>query len=113
MRWLVLLLLAAPAYAAPPAGSDGSLAPWFQSLRSPATDILCCSEADCRQVENRIRGDHFQVFVDRKSFGDRAPNAWVDVPSTAIIHGRDNPTGEAIACFYGGEVKCFVQASGT
>jgi hypothetical protein len=64
-------------------------------------------------VQYRIAGDHYEVFIDRKSFGENAPDQWLAVPDKVVLHRHDNPVGEAVACYYGGEVKCFVEASGT
>ena len=94
--------------AAPPPGSDGALAPWYRSLAQPETGNGCCSIADCRTVQYRGAGNHFEAFIDRKSFGETAPNAWVAVPPEHVLRRRDNPTGEAVACWYNGEVRCFV-----
>jgi len=99
------------AHAAPPAGADPALAPWFQSLGQPETGYPCCSIADCRPVQSRTTADHFEVFIDRKSFGADAPNAWVRVPAENILHRKDNPLGEPVACWYINEVRCFVQGS--
>ena len=120
MRWLVLLLLAtpllaAPGYAAPPPGADGSLAPWFQSLSAPGSNASCCSIADCRNVQAEIRGDgHWWAWVDSRTFPDRAPNAWIMVPDDVILKRHDNPSGEKRwLCWYAGSVRCFVEGSGT
>jgi hypothetical protein len=102
-----------PTFGAPPPDADMSLAPWFQSLAQPGTGYLCCSIADCRTVRYRWAADHFEAFIDRHSFGADAPDAWVAVPSTHVLRRRDNPTGEAVACWYNGEVRCFVPGAGT
>jgi hypothetical protein len=88
-----------------------SLAPWFQSLGQPETGYPCCSIADCRTVQSRARGDHFEVFIDRKSFGADAPDAWVAVPPENILRRKDNPLGEPVACWYAHQVRCFVQGT--
>lgn len=100
---------------AAPAGVDlnSPLHAWFEDLRAPDTGILCCSEADCRPVQYRITGDHYEVFIDRKSFGESAPDRWLPAPDKVVLHRHDNPTGEAIACYYAGEIHCFIEASGT
>ena len=102
-----------PSCAAPPAEADPALAPWFQSLRQPGTDMPCCSVADCRRVEYRIVGDHFQAFIgDEFPRWTNPPHSWVDVPDANILHHHDNPTGEAIACWSQGQILCFVEGSG-
>jgi hypothetical protein len=30
-----------------------------------------------------------------------------------VLHRRDNPTGEGIACWFQGQVLCFIEGSGT
>ncbi len=107
-----LLDAAAPAFAKPPPGADPSLAPWFQSLAQPDTGYPCCSVADCRTVQYRAVADHFEAFIDRRSFGGDAPEAWVAVPPANVLHRRDNPTGEAVACWFNGEIRCFVEGAG-
>ncbi len=107
-----LLAATQAARAAPPVNADQSLAPWFQSLAQPETGYPCCSIADCRTVRYRTATDHFEVFVDRRSFGTDAPDAWVSVPPSHVLRRRDNPTGEAVACWYNGEVRCFVPGAG-
>jgi hypothetical protein len=70
--------------------------------------------ADCRNVQAEIRGDgHWWAWVDTKTFPDRAPNAWVQVPDEAVLHRHDNPTAEAVLCWYAAGVRCFVAASAT
>jgi hypothetical protein len=108
----VLLGAAAPAFAKPPPDSDGSLAPWYQSLAQPYTGYPCCSVADCRTAKYRAVADHFDAFIDRRTFGPDAPDAWVPVPPSNVLHRHDNPTGEAVVCWYNGEIRCFVEGSG-
>lgn len=102
------------ASAAPSEGADPALAPWFQSLQVPATGESCCSVADCRQVQYRVRNNHFQAYIGG-SFPrwTRAPYAWVEIPDSHVLHRRDNPTGEGVACWHDGQVLCFVPGSGT
>ncbi|MBV9250516.1 MAG: hypothetical protein JO227_14870 [Acetobacteraceae bacterium] len=109
LAWLVCWALA---HAAPPEGADPKLAPWFQSLRQPGTGASCCNLADCRRVQYRIRGDHFQAFIG-SAFPrwTRAPYDWVDVPNKNVLHRQDNPTGEGVACWRDGEVICFVEGN--
>lgn len=111
---LVLLLLTSTALAAPPAGSDPSspTAQWYRSLKSPYTGGSCCSEADCRPVVSRMAGDHYEAFIDRRTFGDEAPDDWLPVPDKRALH-TSNPAGEAVACWYMREILCFVSGSAT
>lgn len=99
MLWM--LLLASPALAAPPTDADPALAPWFNGLRAPWTNALCCSAADCRPVASRLRQGHYEVFV-----GD----AWRPVPDSTILNRTDNPTGRAVVCWTPqAGVLCFVR----
>jgi hypothetical protein len=97
------LLLAASAAAAPPQNADPTLAPWFRSLLQPGTAISCCSLADCRPTEYRIKTDHYEALV-----GGR----WVAVPPDKILQRTDNPTGHAIVCWTPQRgIMCFVRAT--
>ena len=108
----VLLYLTAPARADPAPDADPGLAPWFRGLRAPETNFLCCSIADCRPVVTRIREGRLEAFIGAAKFRD-GPDAWLEVPERVILRGHDNPVGEPVACFYGGEIRCFVPAAGT
>lgn len=114
IRFLALLLFMCPAFAAPPAdvNADLPIARWFKDLKQPGTDYGCCSIADCRPVAYRTIGRRYQAFIDQKTFGPRAPDLWMDVPSAAVLHRHDNPVGEAVACLYEGAIICFVEAPG-
>ena len=94
MRPLACLIalhgLAGAAVAAPPANPDPALAAWFNSLRQPWTNALCCSEADCRAVDSRLNDGHYEAFID---------DAWRRVPEHLILNRSDNPTGRAVACW--------------
>ena len=97
------LLLAAPALAEPPPDADGTLAPWFQSLRQPDTGVSCCSIADCRTVDYRTDGDRYEAFIEGR---------WIIVPREKILQRIDNPTGRAVLCWTPAMgVMCFVRAS--
>ena len=103
-----------PLGAEPPEGADLSLAPWFKSLRQPRTNQSCCDMADCRRVQYRMAGDHFQAFIgDEFPRWTNAPHAWVDVPNANVLHRLDNPTGEGVACWFQGQVLCFIEGNGT
>jgi hypothetical protein len=102
------------AQAAPPPGADPALAPWFKSLSQPQTNKSCCTLADCRTVRYRTAGDHFQAFIG----GDfprwsNPPQKWVDVPNANVLHRADNPTGEGVACWFEGQIVCFVEGNGS
>lgn len=99
------------ALAAPPPGADPNSpqAQWYEGLRQPDSGASCCSIADCRPVQQwRMVGDHYQIWYH---------NGWLDVPPTKVVHGHDNPTGEAVACVMslaGNDyVLCFVKGSET
>lgn len=98
-------LLAGAAMARPPPSADMSLAPWFQSLRQPGTGMSCCSMADCRQTDFRIRDGHYQAMID---------GHWEAVPPEAVLQRADNPTGRAVVCYsrYQG-IMCFVKGPET
>ncbi len=103
-----------PTPAEPPEGADPAFAPWFRSLRQPRTNQSCCDMADCRTVQYRTAGDHFQAFIGNEfPRWSNAPNAWVDVPNENVLHRLDNPTGEGIACWFEGRVLCFIEGNGT
>lgn len=111
------LLTAATALAAPPPGSDTSLAPWFHSLRIPDgndQNVTCCDISDCRNYPVRADGDHYQVFYDKR---------WLTVPTNAVSERTDNPTGDYVTCIQrnhwtngnpdGPRILCFFKAPRT
>lgn len=102
---VAVILSAVPAQAAmDPENADPSLAPWFQQLKQPGTEASCCSIADCRQVEYRSSGDHYEVFIR---------GAWTEVPNDKVLKNQSNPTGHGVACYTEWQgVMCFVPASG-
>jgi hypothetical protein len=94
---------------------------FYESLHVPGSDIPCCSISDCRNVRVTVNlGDGaYYAFIDDKTFPTdgqyghgHAPNDWVKVPEESILHGHLNPSGEPIACWYGGRILCFLPASG-
>lgn len=88
------------ARSAPPPGSSGRFHQWFESLTQPGTGVSCCSWADCRETSWRIRGDHYEAFVDHK---------WMVVPDGVILQRTDNPTGRAVVCWAPNlGILCFV-----
>src|SRR5690242_12544178 len=95
------LALPHAAAAAPPPDADPALAPWFNSLRMPWTNALCCSAADCRPVESRLDGEHYEVLIE---------GAWLVVPDYRILNRSDNPTGRAVVCWTPtAGILCFVR----
>ena len=96
--------LAAPSAQARPQGdADPTLAPWFESLRQPDTGTPCCSLADCRPTEYRIRDGYYEVEI---------LGLWLPVPSARVLTRGDNPTGHAVVCWLPTEgVLCFVRPS--
>ena len=94
--------LAHPVLGAPPPDADPALAPWFNSLRQPWTNALCCSMADCRTVVSRLSDGHYDALIDGE---------WRRVPDHLILNRSDNPTGRAIACWTPQVgILCFVRA---
>ncbi|MFL5255649.1 MAG: hypothetical protein ACJ8AI_22680 [Rhodopila sp.] len=103
----------APLRAAPPPYADPALAPWFRSLHQPRTNQSCCDRSDCRTVQYRIIDGHFQAFIGGEfARWQNPPFAWVDVPEDSILHRHDNPTGEAVACWSGRTIICFIEGNG-
>ncbi len=105
-----IALAGAAARARPPDNADPALAPWFRSLRS-AEGGLCCSQADCRPVQFRERGDHYEVLIG-KQYGPDVREHWEEVPANSVLNKTDNPTGSAIACwtpYTHPRVLCFVR----
>jgi hypothetical protein len=99
---IALTCIVSPAGAAPPPDADPALAPWFNSLRQPWTNALCCSMADCRPVESRLNAGHYEALIEGE---------WRSVPDQLILNRSDNPTGRAIACWTRQTgMLCFVRA---
>lgn len=95
----------------PPGAHDPVISDWFRSLKNPETGAMCCSESDCRGVLSRIERGHLQAFIDKKSFGAQAPDAWVEVSDSAVLHQHDNPLGSDVACYFQGHILCFIQGT--
>lgn len=106
-------------------GSDDPNFEWYKHLEVPGQPIgqamMCCTIEDCHPVAVRTQGSHWEVWIDSKTFPDsatdgrvgHAPNDWVVVPEQAILHGKDNPIGEPVGCWYGGRLRCFVPGTQT
>jgi hypothetical protein len=105
VAWIMcgaVLVLGRSAVAAPPENADPSLAPWFNSLRMPWTNALCCSMADCRPTEARTNNDHYEVLIEGE---------WRVVPDDKVLNRTDNPTGRAVVCWTPtAGILCFVKA---
>ena len=96
------ICLAGNAEAAPPPDADPALAPWFNGLRQPWTNALCCSVADCRAVDSRLNNGRYEALIEGE---------WRPVPDDHILNRADNPTGRAVACWTPqAGVICFVRA---
>jgi hypothetical protein len=91
--------------AAPPPDADPAQAPWFNSLRQPGSGISCCSIADCRPVDYRTVGDHYEAFIEGE---------WRPVPPEKVLTRADNPTGRAVVCWTKiSGIMCFVRGPET
>jgi hypothetical protein len=91
----------------PPKDADPSLAPWFESLRQPGTNVGCCAEADCRATDYRLADtpSGYEALVDGK---------WMAVPKDKILSRVPNPVGRAVVCYLPGMgILCFVRATET
>jgi len=80
------------AVATPPANMtpDPALSAWFEALRQPGTQHLCCSISDCRVTVFNIREGHYEIRIDGWPY---------IVPDADILHQADNPTGQAVVCY--------------
>jgi len=111
----LLAWMLAKADAAPPPDASGELAPWFDSLKQPGTGIGCCGhETDCRTVKERVVGDHYEVWIDRRFPRHEGEGEWVSVSADRILERQDNPTGSPVACWIPSMgVFCFVRSAET
>ena len=123
----VLVLLAVPALAAPPPTDSEdyqALHPyskWIEGVQTPDKHSVCCNEADGRTVDYRTQGERYQIkFRHPESLtapswpgadSHPPPDGWIDVPPEAVLR-IENPTGESIAWWWNGVVRCFLPASG-
>lgn len=119
---LGLLLVASATLGRPPPGADpsGATAQWYKSL-TQNSGASCCSNADCRPVEAYTVKGHWIARVDTGTFGEGAPNNWVEIPDTAILHDRVSIEDKPVLCwhrtFLSGEqanpsagVMCFIRS---
>src|SRR5579884_97878 len=89
----VAMLLTAAAGATLPGGvdPDSPMAQWYRSLKAPDTiGGSCCSIADCRPVEARQVGDHWEVLTEE---------GWEPVLPERVLH-RENLDGRSLARFW-------------
>jgi hypothetical protein len=83
------LLVTLPS-AADTANPDPNLREWFRSLRQPRSGMSCCDISDCRYVDYRFVDNHYDIRIE---------NQWMTVPGEGVIHGKQNITGKAVACY--------------
>lgn len=127
-----LVLLAAPVFAAPPAGADPSspTSKWVKTLKTQDGHD-CCGIADCRPTKiapSETGETGLKAWIGREQFGNGAPDDWVDVPVKALNPTQDeNPTGTSWVCYHGypeyglknaiskwhGDILCATPGSGT
>jgi hypothetical protein len=89
---------------------------WFSSLKSPASERPCCTDADGHGLDDLqwdTKDGHYRVFVEGR---------WIDVPDDAIIK-EPNRAGHAVVWTYNEidsetnrvtvRVRCFLPGTGT
>ncbi len=104
----------AHAHGGAPTLSPGMFHDWFQQQTNPSGQ-LCCFVADGRilrldQVRQTDRGWEVQVpdtLPQAALMGGTPVGVWLQVPAENLVH-TENPTGQPVAWFYRGEVRCFV-----
>jgi hypothetical protein len=91
-----LVLSASPVFAAPDPNAQYTPAEreWFHSLRTPDGRLSCCDISDCREIADEREGANGQleVFV-------RQEQQWMEVPASAVLHGKNNIIGRPIVCY--------------
>lgn len=87
---LVMFLLGTPVAAQEKDYSNSPLNNWYKSLKQNDSNLSCCDISDCGPYTSKIVDDHYEILIE-----DR----WVRVPDNVILKDKDNPTGEAVACF--------------
>lgn len=111
----LVLLLAEPAMAAPPAPDSEDAAAvrgheaWVMQQHS-RSGSLCCSLADGRVVsdtELRQRGRRWEVLFSKRHWGPAATDAWVPIPVEAILSVA-SPFDAPTVWIYFGQVRCAV-----
>lgn len=105
---LVALAFVAVAALVPAMGHDMNhpdLDGWYETLDRPDGQ-WCCDRTDCKPTEYRLGADGYEVLIDERFPGVTAAS-WQKVPPANVVP-TENPTGSAVACWWGGEVRCFV-----
>lgn len=114
------LVLLAPslAFAAPPDGVDLNTptARWVQSWINGQNESCCGITSDCRPTQLR-RSEHagsgWEAWIDKATYGETAPDAWVEASKPAIEGNSDgNPSPMGWACWYNRRVICVSPAIG-
>ncbi len=113
---ILFALWASAAFAAPPdPGSDdwNVMLPYQEWIQGQHDNLgrSCCSIADGRPVDVRIRDGHWEVHITKQHFPDE-DDRWVGVPDEKVIRSA-NPTGVPIVWFSWGRVLCFAPPDGT
>jgi hypothetical protein len=107
---LGLVAWGAQGWAAPPPGvtPDPATKEWFDNLRS-LEGWACCDIAHCRRAAIQPNDDgRVFAFIDKESFGPKAPNAWREVPLHELRSRGNRPPGVrgAIVCYDDNRVIC-------
>lgn len=111
---LVQLAYAAP----PPPGTEDYdvLMPYASEIANAHEDDYkewrCCDIADGTLVDVKTVGNVYFVSprVDRIPYAH--PGTWYEVRPETVLHKWRNPTGEPIAWFFNGTVRCFAPPIG-
>jgi hypothetical protein len=93
--------------------SNPQLDQWYAGLRVPGTTAGCCGGYDCRPTDWRVVNGHYEALIDAAhGFPNPPSDAWVEVPTEAILNQTPNPTGGAVAC-WNWRLICFVRPTDT
>jgi hypothetical protein len=114
---LLALALSHAAHAAPPPGvvPDPATKEWYDNLRS-MEGWACCDIAHCRPARIAPNDDgRVFAFIDKHSFGPKAPDAWQEVPLHELRVRGNRPDGVrgAIVCYDDNRVICVDLEPGT
>jgi hypothetical protein len=97
------LLVASPAFAAPPPGADpdSPMSKWFRGLRIPENNGSCCDESDCRVTTAQFRDGKWYAITE---------DGWeAEVPAAKVLKDQAHPAGSAVLCWRRDlGVMCFV-----